>query len=467
MGDVAPTAVMTDFAIAFGAIVFWELLVKDRAIQLLRYLRGRSRWRRLAGRTPDYVVHASEVRTADGKKAIRQSDVIVDKGFAAAISPSGRVVNGGPLDLKALASNVLIIGSPKYTADAEPLQRWFFLPFEFVVGYHESASGIRLSKLISAYGEEYLSSEDLKESVDGEGIDYAVIFVGSVDSHSVLWLAGIHGYGTVGAWRHFRERIVGLLSADFDEGVTGRQWLLRVHYQASDPEAEHAIRQIEVLGDGVPVRARGPMKPPRVLICDFGNVLMFFDRSRTYRALGHVLGLSYRAVRERIEANRLRERFERGEMDELAFYECIMSLFETGHKVDYEVFKEAWSDIFWPNKNMIEALRGIANKVTLVLLSNTNSLHFDRAVEHYGDHLALFGRRMVLSYREKVAKPDRAIYERAMKIGGEEVSPGECLFVDDQIEYVDAAKRLGMEGIVYVSHARFVHRMRRLGLYVR
>ncbi|MEU7578128.1 HAD family phosphatase [Streptomyces sp. NPDC041068] len=46
-----------------------------------------------------------------------------------------------------------------------------------------------------------------------------------------------------------------------------------------------------------------------------------------------------------------------------------------------------------------------------------------------------------------VVKPDRSIYETAARRAG--VAPDRCLFVDDREENVDAARALGMTGLLY------------------
>ncbi|MBW5423285.1 HAD-IA family hydrolase [Streptomyces sp. BG9H] len=46
-----------------------------------------------------------------------------------------------------------------------------------------------------------------------------------------------------------------------------------------------------------------------------------------------------------------------------------------------------------------------------------------------------------------VTKPDRRIYETAAERAG--TAPGRCLFVDDRQENVDAARALGMTGLLY------------------
>lgn len=54
---------------------------------------------------------------------------------------------------------------------------------------------------------------------------------------------------------------------------------------------------------------------------------------------------------------------------------------------------------------------------------------------------------VVLSYQEGVAKPDGRIFELAAQRLG--VSPGECLFIDDQARFCAAAEAVGMQAVVF------------------
>lgn len=51
---------------------------------------------------------------------------------------------------------------------------------------------------------------------------------------------------------------------------------------------------------------------------------------------------------------------------------------------------------------------------------------------------------IIVSGEEKLAKPDRAIYELALQRFG--LEPVQCLFVDDRLENIDAGEQLGIFG---------------------
>jgi putative hydrolase of the HAD superfamily len=72
----------------------------------------------------------------------------------------------------------------------------------------------------------------------------------------------------------------------------------------------------------------------------------------------------------------------------------------------------------------------------------------------------------ISSARVGVAKPDARIYQRACD--GLGVVASECLYMDDVLENVIAAQRLGMQGIHWPEHARgfeqFTKYLREAGL---
>jgi putative hydrolase of the HAD superfamily len=80
----------------------------------------------------------------------------------------------------------------------------------------------------------------------------------------------------------------------------------------------------------------------------------------------------------------------------------------------------------------------------VVLVTNaTDTLdeHLDRAgLTHFAD-------AVVSSAQVGVAKPDQRIYEIAAELAG--AAPERCLFVDDRLENVEAARTLGMTGVHY------------------
>ena len=96
-------------------------------------------------------------------------------------------------------------------------------------------------------------------------------------------------------------------------------------------------------------------------------------------------------------------------------------------------------------------LEGLAARYRLVLLSNTNAIHFDMIRETYGDLLRHF-HALVLSYEVKAMKPARAIFERAVEAAG--CRPEECFYTDDIAAYVEGARSIGIDAVQFESAAQ-------------
>lgn len=72
-------------------------------------------------------------------------------------------------------------------------------------------------------------------------------------------------------------------------------------------------------------------------------------------------------------------------------------------------------------------------------------------------------RDIVVSGEEKLIKPDRRIYEIALKRMGDP-APGEVLFIDDRPENIEAAEALGLQGHVFDGSGGLADRLERDGL---
>lgn len=97
----------------------------------------------------------------------------------------------------------------------------------------------------------------------------------------------------------------------------------------------------------------------------------------------------------------------------------------------------------------------------LYLFSNAGRRHAeywpDLPVSRY------FGDRLMVSAWHGILKPDPAFYETGLKLFG--LDRRECLFIDDNPINVEAALRLGLDGVVYHGDAALLRqRLREKGL---
>ena len=68
----------------------------------------------------------------------------------------------------------------------------------------------------------------------------------------------------------------------------------------------------------------------------------------------------------------------------------------------------------------------------------------------------------ILSYKDKVTKPDRRIYELLLERYG--LNPEECVFLDDTGKNIDGARAVGIHGILFQDREQAVGELKKLGV---
>lgn len=197
----------------------------------------------------------------------------------------------------------------------------------------------------------------------------------------------------------------------------------------------------------------------KAVIFDLGRVIVPFDFNRGYARLEPLCGIPASEIPGRIAATGLVPRFESGAIGPRDFvreFSKCLNLDTT-----YENFCEIWSSIFLPDPLIPEAmLCGIARRYRLVLLSNTNAIHFDMIWENYP--LLRHFHTLVLSYKVGAMKPLPLIYQRAIEAAG--CLPRECFFTDDILAYVEGAREQGIDAVQFESAAQIEAELRKRGV---
>ncbi|MBN9662947.1 MAG: HAD family phosphatase [Acidobacteria bacterium] len=197
----------------------------------------------------------------------------------------------------------------------------------------------------------------------------------------------------------------------------------------------------------------------RTVIFDLGRVLVPFDFQRGYRAMSEHCGLPPEEVRARLGRDGLVPGFESGEFDGVEFVRRVSTLL--GTEISYDRFSEIWSSIFLPETLIPESMvEGIRRNYRTVLLSNTNPIHYEMLYRTYPilQHFDAY----VLSHEVKAMKPQPRIYEAAIQQA--QCAAQECFFTDDVAEYVEGAKRAGIDAVQFQNHAQIEAELRGRGV---
>ncbi len=184
-----------------------------------------------------------------------------------------------------------------------------------------------------------------------------------------------------------------------------------------------------------------------VIVFDLGNVLLPFNYQRAVDQLNNVeKGLGGHFLDFYNSHYEYHRAFERGDMPEDEFVQIMLSALD--HKIDKESFCRLYSDIFTVNKEVVDLLPVLKKSYTLVMLSNTNIIHYKYGWESCG-FIKEFD-KIVVSYEAGANKPEEKIYRVVESLTGE--NAGRHFFIDDVAEYVDAARKLGWEGVQFKGY---------------
>jgi putative hydrolase of the HAD superfamily len=186
----------------------------------------------------------------------------------------------------------------------------------------------------------------------------------------------------------------------------------------------------------------------KAIVFDLGNVLIPFDNkifvnrlNNTKKGIGDKLYDFYKSNYH------FHRDFERGIILEEEFINKMLAVIED--IIDPETFRNYYADIFSLNEEVIALLPKLKKNYKLFLLSNTDPIH-----EKYGwrkyDFFIHF-EKLILSHKVGAVKPEKEIY-RAVEIASGFL-PEEHFFIDDIIDYINAAKDLGWGAVQFVDYA--------------
>jgi putative hydrolase of the HAD superfamily len=186
----------------------------------------------------------------------------------------------------------------------------------------------------------------------------------------------------------------------------------------------------------------------KAIIFDLVRVLIDFDFKRGYQALEGLCPYRAAEIPGRLATCDLVERFETGLIEPRDFVAEMSAVLDL--KIDYDRFCRIWSSIFTGTLVPENLLAGLAARYRLMLLSNTNAIHFEglRAshpmLRHFHD--------LVLSYEVKAMKPRPDIFQAAIARAG--CRAEECFYTDDVAAFVTAARNLGIDAVQFESAAQ-------------
>jgi putative hydrolase of the HAD superfamily len=184
----------------------------------------------------------------------------------------------------------------------------------------------------------------------------------------------------------------------------------------------------------------------RAVLFDLGNTIVPFDFRPAYARMEQLCSCPAAEIPRRLARTDLVQRFETGKVEPGEFVERLCAQLDL--RMTYAEFCDLWSSIFLKDTLIPESLlASLAVRYRLVLVSNTNAIHFEMIRASYPllGHFHAF----VLSHEVGAAKPSPRIYREAVARAG--CAPDECFFVDDVSACVEGARLEGIEAVRFES----------------
>lgn len=109
------------------------------------------------------------------------------------------------------------------------------------------------------------------------------------------------------------------------------------------------------------------------------------------------------------------------------------------------------------NTELLQFILDNKQRYKMAMLSNVSAVIWNYYTQA---ELDKYFDQVVLSYQEKIAKPDPRIYRLTCERLG--VQPNECVFTDDNEVNVIAARQVGMQGIVFTDNDDYFAKLREI-----
>jgi len=197
----------------------------------------------------------------------------------------------------------------------------------------------------------------------------------------------------------------------------------------------------------------------KTILFDLGNVIIPFDFRRAFTKLQPLCNYPATEIPARMRGTGLISRFESGHIGAEQFVEEFSAVLDI--RITYDEFCDLWTSIFLPDPLIEESLlTNLRNRHRLMILSNTNPIHFHMIQANYP--LLRHFDHCVLSYEVGALKPAGEIFEHAIAHAG--CAAGECFFTDDLAPNVEAARKHGMDAVQFQSAAQLETELRARGL---
>ncbi len=187
------------------------------------------------------------------------------------------------------------------------------------------------------------------------------------------------------------------------------------------------------------------------IIFDLGKVLVDYNFDVFYKELDYEPEMT-----TLMESTIPVLKFESGRITRQEFYQQLKNIYKFEHSI--ADFEKVWCSVFTGLTPLVNYARELKENYNVYILSNTDEIHFPLIWKEFPE-LHFFEDNLMLSYELDSVKPQKKIYERALEKF--DLNPDDCLFIDDKLENIEAAKQIGITGILFTNVEETVANIRK------
>jgi putative hydrolase of the HAD superfamily len=183
------------------------------------------------------------------------------------------------------------------------------------------------------------------------------------------------------------------------------------------------------------------------IIFDLGGVILNIDYYLTIEAFKKLGIDNFNELFSQANQNILFDDIDKGKMTSEQFRKELKNLL--GKQIDDVEIDEAWNALLLdlPIKRL-ELLMTLKKTFRTFLLSNNNQIHLDEINKYlkrkFGiTDLSGYFEKMYFSHIVGLRKPDEEFFNLVLRENN--LNPEETLFIDDSVQHIEAAKKLGIK----------------------
>ena len=198
------------------------------------------------------------------------------------------------------------------------------------------------------------------------------------------------------------------------------------------------------------------------IVFDIGGVLLDIHPERTYQYISDSTDINIDVVKNRFPWD-AHDEYERGNLTNKEWFFAFRDSLPQPCCLKEMDFWKGWSLLLGKEKETVKLLSVLSKSYSTWLLSNTNPKHIQDEIEKK----YLFPNLVsgaIYSFDTGCRKPDRKIYDKLLIEA--KSKPIECVFIDDLIENVNAARLVGMHAIHYIDYNMLLSELNKIGVSV-